>query len=782
MKMDGKTLMRLEFNKIQDMLKGYTHFEGGRQEVENIKPASDYELVNRWLDETEEAMEFLRLQEPLFLKGLKMVDKEINKARIKALLTPEELYNIYLLLKGAHNAKKYLTHEKYPRLSRLVLGIEELYFLEKAIAKAISEEGKIKDDASAALKNIRSQVNVARIRIREYLQNFVRSEQNQRFLQEAIITERDGRYVVPVKQEYRHEVKGIVHDESASGATVFIEPLAVVEQNNKIRMLLLEEKREVERILRELSDKAASCAEELKRNLQILSRLDFIFARAYMAYKTDSYRPLINTQGVIEIEKGRHPLLGKKAVPLNIHLGREFDILVITGPNTGGKTVTLKTVGLLTLMAMCGLFIPAREKSKIALFKNIYVDIGDEQSIEQSLSTFSSHMTNIISILENMDENSLVLLDELGAGTDPVEGAALARVILEEILRKGAKAIVSTHQSELKNFAYQQERVENACVEFDPVTLKPTYELTIGMPGQSNAFEIASRLGLPHYLVERARMMVPESEAEISNMIKRMKEAKNYYDNLLRELEEEKKKLKEEREILLKEKAKFNQEKDEILSRARREAEAYVRQIRREADEALQEWKELLKKKEEPPKWHEIEKGRQKLKRISLNRMEAEEELELKPDREIKAGDYVFIKSLSQKGYVLEPPNKLGEVVVQAGIMKLTVKEKDIIVAEAPEEKEIKWKAETFLKKAQHISNEIDVRGKLAEEALMEIEKYLEDANLVGLSPVRIIHGKGTGALRKAVREYLKNHRYVKSFRDGMLNEGGFGVTVVELR
>lgn len=780
--MDRKTLIRLEFDKIQEMLAGYTHFEGGRREVQNIQPSSDYEQVNMWLDETEEAMEFLRFQEPLFLNNLKWVEREINKAKIKYLLTPDELYNLYLLLQAAHKAKKYLTNEKYPRLSRLASRIDELYFLEGAIARAVNEEGEIKDDASPSLKNIRQQINTARQRIRDYLQNFVRSEQNQRFLQDALITERDGRYVVPVKQEYRHEVKGIVHDESASGATVFIEPLAVVEQNNRIRMLLLEEKREVERILKDLSDKASSCAEELKNNLDILSRLDFIFARAYMAYKTDSYRPLVNTKGIVEIEKGRHPLLGKKAVPLNIHLGRDFDILVITGPNTGGKTVTLKTVGLLTLMAMCGLFIPAREKSRIALFKKIYVDIGDEQSIEQSLSTFSSHMTNIISILQDIDENSLVLLDELGAGTDPAEGAALARVILEEILRKRAKAVVSTHQSELKNFAYQKERVENACVEFDPVTLKPTYELTIGMPGQSNAFEIASRLGLPSYLVERARRMVPENEAEISNMIKKMKEAKNYYDNLVKELEEEKKELKQIKENMEKEKEALVKEKEEVLAKARKEAEEYVRRIRREADEAVQELKELLRKKEEVPKWHEIERGRQKLKQIDLGKLEPAKEPERKEAVKVKAGDYVYIKSLSQKGYVLEPPNKMGEVVVQAGIMKLTVKEKDILPVEAPEEKEMKFKAETFLKKAQHISNEIDVRGKLAEEALEEIEKYLEDANLVGLSPVRIIHGKGTGALRKAVREYLKDHRYVKSFRDGMLNEGGFGVTVVELR
>lgn len=773
---------RLEFDKIQDMLMRYTHFEGGRLKVAEIRPSSDCEQVNQWLDETAEAMEMLRFHEPSFLSGLKWVKDCLNRAGVKALLNSGELYEIYLLIRNSHLARKYLLNENYPRLKNLVSNIAEMKDLEEAIDKAIDEEGNIKDDASLKLKDIRQQINVNRLRIREYLQNFIRAEHNQKLLQDTLVTERDGRYVVPVKQEYRHEVKGIVHDESASGATVFIEPLAVVEQNNKIRILRLEEKREVERILRDLSDKVAVYAEELKLNLEILSRLDFIFARAYMAYNTDSYRPLINEEGIIEIEKGRHPLLGKEAVPLNIRLGRDFDILVITGPNTGGKTVTLKTVGLLCLMTMCGLFIPAREKSCISLFKSIYVDIGDEQSIEQSLSTFSSHMTNIISILERADENSLVLLDELGAGTDPTEGAALARVILEELLEKKAKVIVSTHQSELKNFAYQRERVENACVEFDPVTLRPTYELTIGMPGQSNAFEIAARLGLDAELVEKARGMVPENEAEISYVIKKLKDTRNYYQNMLKEMETEQRKLKEEKENIAREKEKLMEEKAEILAKARKEAEDYVRQIRREAEEAVQELKKLLKRKEEPPKWHEIERSRHKLKEIDFDKLRVKEEIRFKPAEGVKAGDYIYIKSLGQKGYVVEPPNKQGELIVQIGIMKLTVKDKDISLCESPEERESRLKNNTFLKKAQHISAEIDVRGKVAEEAILEIEKYLEDANLIGLSPVRIIHGKGTGALRKAVREYLKNHRYVRSFRDGMLNEGGFGVTVVELK
>ncbi|HBQ27364.1 MAG TPA: endonuclease MutS2, partial [Syntrophomonas sp.] len=542
-----------------------------------------------------------------------------------------------------------------------------------------------------------------------------------------------------------------------------------------------EEKREIERILRDLTRAVAEFSHELAGNMDILSELDSIFARARMAYKINAFRPRINSRGIIDINRGRHPLLGEKAVPVNIELGKAFDILVITGPNTGGKTVALKTVGLLTLMAMSGMFIPARENSLVAIFPYIYVDIGDEQSIEQSLSTFSSHMKNIVNILEEVDERSLVLLDELGAGTDPVEGAALAQVIMEELKNKKARAVVTTHQSELKKYAYQNERVENASVEFDPINLRPTYELTIGMPGQSNAFQIATRLGLSKDIVKRARELVPHSEMELGNMIRQLKESRQGYEDSLRENESLRAQLLEQKQNLEMERYRYQEEQEEILAQARQETREYLRQVKNEADEAIQELKELLKDKENPPKWHEIENKRQKIKKLERESIIDFEHNPANQD-EVRAGDYVYVKSINQKGYVLEGPNNQGDLMVQVGILKLSIKQSQVSKTQSPEEQKIKWRHQTYLEKAQNISKEIDVRGLLAEDALLTIDRYLEDANLAGLDSVRVIHGKGTGALRKAVRSYLRDHHYVVNFRDGLREEGGFGVTVIQLK
>lgn len=774
-------MYKLEFNKIQEQLAQLSYSEGGRNKALNLKPSTDEKQVRQWLDETGEAMEALRYGDTGFLSELQLLDPYLAKARADGLLYPQELYEIKHSLNAARKATRYAAKEKYPGLGRLLEGLQENPDLERSLQATISEEGELRDDASPALKDIRKQINTSRARIRDYLQNFVRSGNNQKLLQDAIVTERDGRYVVPVRQEYRYEVRGIIHDESASGATVFIEPLTVVEHNNRIRSLQMEEKREVERIIRELTRMVAVFSDELASNMEILSEFDFIFARARMAYKQNAFRPRINSQGIVEISRGRHPLLGEQAVPVNIELGNAFDILVITGPNTGGKTVALKTLGLLTLMAMSGMFIPAREKSLVAIFRNIYVDIGDEQSIEQSLSTFSSHMKNIITILEKVDDHSLVLLDELGAGTDPVEGAALARVILEELKRNKARAVVTTHQSELKKYAYQNQRVENACVEFDPVNLRPTYKLTIGMPGQSNAFQIAARLGLKKELVEKAQQLVPQSEMELGKMISQLKESHQLYEKSLRDNEMLQASLLEQQKAMEKERLSYQQQQEEILAQAQQEAEDYLRLVKDEANEAIQELKDFLKDKNNPPKWHEIEKKRQRLKQL-----DREARLEIKHDtgngEEIKAGDYVHVKNINQNGYVLDGPNSQGEMMVQVGILKLNVKQSQVIKAQSPEEKKIKWRHQTYLEKAQHISNEIDVRGLMAEDALLTIDRYLEDANLAGLNSVRLIHGKGTGALRKAVRSYLKDHHYVKSFRDGLREEGGFGVTVVDLK
>ncbi len=772
---------KLEFNKITADLARYAYSEGGEELCRNLQPSRNLNAVKLRLDETAEAMEMLRFAEPSYLSGLVIITPYLDKAKAGGIIMPSELRDIYRLLLASRLAKKTADDERYPRMQAKSRELFADLKLEQMIDRMISEEGEVRDDATPELKRIRNQIQVLRQRIRDYLQDFIRSGNNQRVLQDAIVTERDGRYVVPVKQEYRYEVKGIVHDESASGATVFIEPLAVVEQNNRIRSLQGEEKREIERILRELSSQIAAYRDELDHNVRILSEIDAIYARARLAYHMNAFRPQVDDSGILDLSRARHPLLGDKAVPIDVRLGQDFDMMVITGPNTGGKTVALKTVGLLVLMTMAGLFIPARESSRVSVFDEVFVDIGDEQSIEQSLSTFSSHMSNIIHILKHSDSKSLVLIDELGAGTDPAEGASLARVILEEFRNKGAKVIVTTHQSELKYYAYQTERVVNASVEFDPKTLQPTYRLTIGTPGQSNALEIAARLGLEERLVEAARQLMPVKEIELSNMIRELKEKTYFLEQSYRETERLRLELTKEKQALQEEKERLEAQKAAILARARSEADSYLRTVKREAEEAVQELKNLLKEKDNPPKWHEVEQKRQRIRELHVEEPWRESTAEIAP-ADLKPGDYVLIKNINQRGYVLEGPDPQGEVTVQVGILKLNVSQDQLVPSESPEEKKYQRKNQSFLEKARTISKEIDVRGKLAEEAIQEIDKYLEDANLVGIDSVRIIHGKGTGALRKAVRNFLQDHRYVQSFQDGAREEGGYGVTVVKLK
>ncbi|HEX3010925.1 MAG TPA: endonuclease MutS2 [Syntrophomonadaceae bacterium] len=642
--MDNYMLKKLEFDRILEMLAGVAFSETGRRRALKVTPSISREIIMQRLDETAEAMELIRFGEPGFLVLVKPIEAQLARAKIGSMLNPGELFDTYRVLRASRLAHKYVG-EKARRLNELCQGLYINNELEKEINQAVDEDGLLKDDATPALRSIRNQINSNRLRIKDYLQDFIHSSANQKMLQESLITERDGRYVVPVKQEYRSSIKGIVHDESASGATVFIEPVSVVEANNRIRQLQAEEKREIERILMHLSRAVGTCTQELANNMEILSILDLIFARARLAYSMDAYRPEINEQGIIEIEKGRHPLLGDRAVPVNVSLGRDYDILVITGPNTGGKTVALKAIGLLTLMAMSGLFIPAREKSRISIFKSIFVDIGDEQSIEQSLSTFSSHMKNMVSILTNVDNRSLVLIDELGAGTDPIEGAALARAILENLRDRHARVVVTTHQSELKSFAFANDRVENACVEFNPVTLMPTYKLTIGMPGQSNAFEISSRLGLNDKVVARARELVPRQEMEMGNMIASLKESKHRFETFSQEVEVLKRKLNEQNQTLAQEREQFERERDAILSRSKQESEQYIRRVKKEAEEALQEFKQAIKDKNNPPRWHEIEKSRQKLKQLENSRV-PEKPVTSFSQHEIKVGDYVKLVDL----------------------------------------------------------------------------------------------------------------------------------------
>jgi DNA mismatch repair protein MutS2 len=519
-----ETLRRLEFKQIVELLAEQTRSDGGTRIASALEPSSDFDVVMARLDETEETLGLIHFQEPAFLSEVPDIRPQLAKAKAGGMIYPTEVLQVLQILQSSRRALTFLSPGEGARVKWIRDGLTENHRLEREIKAVVDETGEIKDSASPELQTIRGRQTIMRSRIKEYLRDFIKSTQNQKYLQENLVTERGGRYVVPVKIEYRNEVKGIVHDESASGATVYIEPELVVTANNEIRRLEAEEAREVERILRRISSRIAESVDELQSNLEVLETLDFWVAKARLALKMEAFRPHLNSEGRIRLCRARHPLLGSRAVPIDLELGTRFDILVTTGPNTGGKTVALKTVGLLTIMTSCGLFIPASSESEMPVFEKVLVDIGDEQSIEQSLSTFSAHMTNINGILNQAGQDSLVILDELGAGTDPMEGGALARAILERLLELNAKVLVSTHHSELKTFAYQHDRVENACVEFDPVSLRPTYRLTIGLPGQSNAFEIAGQLGLDQALVQRARQYVPQQEQEFSRLLADLKE------------------------------------------------------------------------------------------------------------------------------------------------------------------------------------------------------------------------------------------------------------------
>jgi len=774
-----ETLRRLEFNRIVEMLTEQTRSEGGKLRALALEPTSDINDVIERLDDTEEALGLLHFQEPGFLSEVPNIRPHLAKVGAGGMIYPAEILQVLQILQSSRRALSFLSPGQGSRVRWITNNLTENGSLERAIKAVVDDTGEIKDSASSELQTIRNRQNTLRSRIKDYLRDFIKSTSNQKYLQENLVTERGGRYVVPVKIEYRHEIKGIVHDESASGATVYIEPELVVSANNEIRRLEAEEAREVARILRKISAMIAEAVDELQSNLESLETLDFWVAKARLALKMEAFRPHLNSEGRIRLVRARHPLLSSRAVPIDLELGNRFDILVTTGPNTGGKTVALKTVGLLAVMTSCGLFIPASSESEMPVFNKVLVDIGDEQSIEQSLSTFSAHMTNINGILNQAGQDSLVILDELGAGTDPLEGGALARAILERLLELKAKVLVSTHHSELKTFAYQHDRVENACVEFDPVSLRPTYRLTIGLPGQSNAFEIAGQLGFDQALVQRARQYVPQQEQEISKLLTDLKEQRFHARAEKEAARNLQKQLQEERNLLEQKALEMEQEKEQLLNKIQVEASQYLESVRSEIDTILLDFKRRAREAE-APKWHEIEEMRKRYQRAVPNLgFQANAEPRPVKDKKVETGDYVEIKSIRQKGYVLEVSQ--GEVVVQVGIMKLTVPENDVVIKSSPEETFSRQRNRSYLENRKNIPTEINLRGMLAEQALDETEKYVEEAFLAGLEKVRIIHGKGTGALRRAVREHLTGHPYIKNFRDGENNEGGNGVTIAYL-
>ncbi len=786
-KIDDRVLIKLEFNKIVEILIGHCSTKIGKEKAAILEPIFEKEKIMDLLYETTEAKEIDRLFPNFSFGGIKDIRQSLNKAKAGGVLEPAEFLCIIDTLGAARRIKRFFMDDgsKYKQLLLYAEGVLISNKLEQNIRKVVGNDGEINETASAELTRIRKHLRNQNTKVREKLDSLLRLTEIQKYLQDSLVTVRNGRFVLPVKQEYRGQLPGLIHDQSASGATLFIEPMAIVEMTNEIHRYEAMEQAEILRILRELTALVENEYPELLSTSENIGMLDFIFGKAKLSADLDCGMPLINDRGFISIKQGRHPLIKGEVVPITIRLGGEFDVLVITGPNTGGKTVTLKTVGLFTLMAQAGLHVPAQIGTELAVFDKIFVDIGDEQSIEQSLSTFSSHMENIINILDFIDEKALVLLDELGAGTDPTEGAALAMAILEELLYKKSKAIATTHYSELKSFAYKQNRVENASVEFDIETLRPTYRLLIGIPGRSNAFEISLRLGLKKELVERARGFISQEEILAADLIANLETNQILSEKERIEAEDLKKAAKEVIQQLEKREKELREKSGRILENARKEALEITMKARQESDGLIKEIKEKIKNAA-PETKEELAKVRGSLlameEKLRDELYSTDESLALNAE-EISPGDLVLIKRIGKKAIVLENPTKDG-VLVQAGIIKATVKLNEIIMLQeekntAPAEKT--GAGRILSAKSQTIKPEIDLRGYSAEDAVIETEKYLDDAFLAGLPKVRIIHGKGAGVLRSAIGEMLKKHRFVSSVSVGGYYDGGQGVTIVEL-
>lgn len=783
----SKTIRKLEFPKVREMLVNCCSFQLSKDMAEVLLPFATLVEAANAQQETTEAKDILRLYPNLPLGGLRDLRSLLRKLAIGGMLQPSELLDIAGTLRAGRRLKLFLYElpPKYVSLKAMGELIGVFRPLEDKISRCIGEDAEVLDQASVDLGNIRRQIKSLQGRIKDRLEHIIRSSEYQKFLQDPIITLRDERYVVPVKQEYRAQIPGIVHDQSASGATLFIEPLAVVEMDNDLRRFFAREKQELERILRDLTHSVALLLDEISDTLTTLGEIDVIFAKGKLSAQMDAGEPKLNQQGRVNIIKGRHPLIKGKTVPVSINIGYAFDTLVITGPNTGGKTVSLKTIGLFCLMAQAGLHVPAEQDTELSIFDNIFADIGDEQSIEQSLSTFSSHMSNIVEILALVNHSSLVLLDEAGAGTDPTEGSALAMAILQYLQLRGAKTIVTTHYSELKNFAYNNSRVENASVEFDLATLRPTYKLLIGTPGKSNAFEIASRLGLNDEVVSSARGFLSEREVQVSDLLQSLEETqratasdREAADRLRRELEAVRDNMAEERRLLA------NKER-QIVEKASNEALEIIKQAKVEAEEIIAQLK--IAAAEEKVRFHTINDARTRLKRMqqsTSDRLEQNKPLAAgRPIQKVKLGQEVDIPKLKQKGHILSQPSPSGEVMVQVGIMKVNLQLDELRPSlDLPRQTLQTGAAKIGKEKSAAINQELDLRGMTVDEAIYEVDKYLDDAVLSGLEQVCLIHGKGTGALRTALQAYLNSHPHVKSQRLGQHGEGGSGVSVIVLK
>ncbi|MBV4439155.1 endonuclease MutS2 [Clostridium tyrobutyricum] len=785
--MNEKSLEILEFNKIKKRIEEYTNTVAAKDIIEDLKPYDNIYAVRQHLEETREAFKLLVIKGKVPFDGVYDVRTGITMAKKGSVLMPIQILRIGAVLRSARRFKKYISHkddeESFPVIEDICSGITELNKLEDKIFLSIESEEQVSDRASSTLYKIRRSLRDKNSSVRDKVNSLMRNYSQ--YLQDSIYTMRGDRYVLPVKSEHKSMVPGLVHDQSASGSTLYIEPMGLVNLNNEIKELKLSEKAEIERILAGLSLEIYDDISAIEIDANILWELDFIFAKAKFANDLNCTIPSVNEDGIVDIIQAKHPLIDRKVVvPMDIYMGKKFKSLVITGPNTGGKTVTLKTIGLLHIMALSGLMIPARENSTVGFFNEVFADIGDEQSIEQNLSTFSSHMTNIVNIIDKADEKSLVLFDELGAGTDPTEGAALAVAILENLKKRGSSIVATTHYSELKVYALKTEGVENASVEFDVETLRPTYRLIIGIPGKSNAFEISKRLGLPNFIIEDARENITSETLKFEDLIQNLQDRNLKAEAYKREAENLKAdalKIKDKYDSKLK---KLQNTRDKIYMEAQREAKNIIKEAKDESDKIVREMHEMERLGYTSEARKNLEMHRKKINqkldetesKLYINKSDDGEKLE-----NVKEGEEVFLPSLNQNVIVLTTPDNRDEVQVQAGIMKVSAKLKDLRAPKGISKQQKKKKREAKLN-FKSVSSSVDLRGMDSIEASYTTDKYLDDAYMGGLKEVVIIHGKGTGVLRNSINEMLKHHSHVKTYRLGEYGEGGTGVTVVALK
>ena len=791
--MNSKVLRVLEYNKIIDRLTEKATSEQGKKLTAALKPMTDLDAITQAQTETADALGYLFRKGSTSFGSNKDLGACIKSLEVGSVLSIGELLRIAAFLENVNRIKAYGRKEREDAptdsLDIYFDALEPLTPLSSEIRRCILSEEEIADDASPTLKHIRRSMTITNDKIHSQLTSMINGSYRT-YLQDAVVTMRDNRYCIPVKSEYKGQVPGMVHDQSSTGSTFFIEPAAVVNLNNELKELALKEQEEIEVILADLSARTSAYTETLTNNQKAMTTLDFIFAKAALAMEQNATMPVFNTEHQIRIRQGRHPLLDKKkVVPIDIRLGIDFDLLVITGPNTGGKTVSLKTVGLLTLMGQAGLHIPALDRSELSIFREVYADIGDEQSIEQSLSTFSSHMVNIVSILKDADTDSLCLFDELGAGTDPTEGAALATSVLDHLHKHGIRTMATTHYSELKVYALSTDFVENACCEFDVETLRPTYRLLIGIPGKSNAFAISSKLGLPDFIIEDAKKHITEDKESFEDLLTDLENSRLTIEKERLEIESYKQEIKSLKERLETKQEKIDQSRERILREANEEAREILQDAKEIADETIR----TFQKAGTSTSMKDLEKSRQKVRdkitekneKLSLKANKPTHRL-LKPNQ-IKLGDSVKVVSMGLKGTVSSLPDKSGKLFVQCGIIRSQVSLDDLVLLEEEtihtgDRMKRTSAGKLKMSKSYSVSTEINLLGKTVDEALSELDKYLDDAYLAHLPSVRIVHGKGTGALRSAVQNYLRKNKIVKSYRQGEFGEGDAGVTIAEFK